>query len=319
MEKISVIIPVYNVEAFLERCVQSVLQQTYSELEILLVDDGSTDASGALCDALVQKDPRIRCIHQKNGGLSAARNTGIEACTGAWLLFLDSDDWYDPTLVETLYRACQQLQVPLAECSYRCVYREAVTLETACTGQTILGTAADAIEGCLNWELYRSIACNKLLRRDIVGDIRFPVGRLHEDEFTTHLFYAAAGQVAFVDVALYNYDRTREESITARFTLRNLRDACEAFRQKMHFIWEHPEFSRLDAKVADCYCYVLFERLTRAFRAGLDGPELDDTIRAAVAEAPALAAHGAQAQYLSRFDALAHCTLTYCMQQWSPL
>src|SRR5699024_2569949 len=109
---------VYKVENYLERCVRSVCNQTYLELEILLIDDGSPDRSGEICDVLAGQDARIRVIHKSNGGLSDARNTGMDAATGAYLAFVDSDDWIDPFMLELLHRLCCEYNVGLAECSY---------------------------------------------------------------------------------------------------------------------------------------------------------------------------------------------------------
>lgn len=115
MKKISVVVPVYNVEAFLERCVHSLCRQTYTNLEIILVDDGSPDHSGDLCDTLAARDNRIVVIHKQNGGLSDARNTGIAHATGDYIAFVDSDDWYDPTMLEVLLTLCEQHGAQIAE------------------------------------------------------------------------------------------------------------------------------------------------------------------------------------------------------------
>ena len=118
MEKklISVIVPVYNVEAYLERCVDSILKQTYKELEIILVDDGATDSSGELCDQLAKKDDRIIVIHKKNGGLSDARNAGIDASRGEYLSFIDSDDFIHPMFMEVLLQLCETTQCNIRKC-----------------------------------------------------------------------------------------------------------------------------------------------------------------------------------------------------------
>ena len=119
MATISIIVPVYNVEKYLERCVKSIQNQTYSDLEIILVDDGSPDSSGALCDQYAKEDKRIKVIHKKNGGLSEARNYGIEAATGSYIMFIDSDDWIDLDMAEMLCKLSNKYDADIVECSWR--------------------------------------------------------------------------------------------------------------------------------------------------------------------------------------------------------
>ena len=117
---VSIIVPVYNVEQYLDRCLDSLVRQTYSKIEILLVDDGSTDGSGALCDAWQRRDHRIRVFHKPNGGLSDARNHGLERASGDWVCFVDSDDWFDLRFVETMLGALEDTGADVAECDYVC-------------------------------------------------------------------------------------------------------------------------------------------------------------------------------------------------------
>ena len=121
MAVISVIVPVYKVEKFLDRCINSIIQQTFTNLEIILVDDGSPDRSGEICDEWKMKDKRIRVIHKENGGLSDARNKGLDVATGDYVAFIDSDDWIDPDMFQLLYDATQKYQADIAECSWRCI------------------------------------------------------------------------------------------------------------------------------------------------------------------------------------------------------
>lgn len=118
MAVISVIVPVYKVEKFLDRCINSIIQQTFTNLEIILVDDGSPDRSGEICDEWKMKDKRIRVIHKENGGLSDARNKGLDVATGDYVAFIDSDDWIDPDMFQLLYDATQKYQADIAECSW---------------------------------------------------------------------------------------------------------------------------------------------------------------------------------------------------------
>ena len=315
MDKISVIIPVYKVENYLERCVRSVCNQTYPELEILLIDDGSPDRSGEICDVLAGQDARIRVIHKSNGGLSDARNAGIDASTGDWLAFVDSDDWLDPRMLEILKIQAEKYGAEIAECSYSNLYKEMVKEETSCSGNVIVATPVEAIEGNLDWKNFKPVAWNKLYRADIVGRIRYPKGKLHEDEFTTHKFYLAAKKIVYVDVSGYNYDRRREGSITAKFSLRNL-DACQAYHEKTNAVCHTPELAPIRQKMCDTYCWTLFDCLAKCADAGLSGPELDRTLADAMADRPMLEENGLNQLYRECFRVLEKKGLNACAAYW---
>lgn len=315
MDKISVIIPVYKVENYLERCVRSVCNQTYPELEILLIDDGSPDRSGEICDVLAGQDARIRVIHKSNGGLSDARNAGIDTSTGDWLAFVDSDDWLDPRMLEILKIQAEKYGAEIAECSYRNLYKEMVKEETSCSGNVIVATPVEAIEGNLDWKNFKPVAWNKLYRADIVGRIRYPKGKLHEDEFTTHKFYLAAKKIVYVDVSGYNYDRRREGSITAKFSLRNL-DACQAYHEKTNAVCHTPELAPIRQKMCDTYCWTLFDCLAKCADAGLSGPELDRTLADAMADRPMLEENGLNQLYRECFRVLEKKGLNACAAYW---
>ena len=303
MKKISVIVPVYKVEAYLERCVNSLVQQTYKNLEIILVDDGSPDNSGKICDRLAEQDSRIQVIHKVNGGLSDARNVGIEAATGDYIAFIDSDDWYDPTMLEMLYGLAEEHNAEIAECSYRSIYDGRVQAETSCSGAVMEFTPAQAIESNLDWKFCKPVAWNKLYRADIVGDIRYPVGKLHEDEFTTHLFYLAAKKIVYVDIAMVNYERRNVGSITASFKPKNL-ESCEAFRAKVHLIWADPALEELNKKACNNYCYVLLERVAMCEKTFPDCEELKQTIRNVYDDFEKLKESGIEVDYVNRLEAL---------------
>ncbi len=301
--KISVVVPVYKVEMYLERCVRSLCRQTYKNLEIILVDDGSPDRSGELCDELAAQDDRIVVIHKENGGLSDARNAGIDRATGDYIAFIDSDDWYDPAMLEILLKLCLQHGAEIGECSFRSIYQEFVQEETACGGAVMEFTPVQAIESNLDWKYCKPVAWNKLYRKDVIGETRYPVGRLHEDEFTTHLFYLAAKKIVYVDIALVNYERRNVGSITASFRPENM-DACEAFREKVHLIWDRPDLREIDRKACNSYCYVLLDRIALCEASYPDCAELTAAIRNAYADFEALKAHGIDETYIARLDEL---------------
>lgn len=211
---VSIIVPVYKVEPYLDRCVQSIVGQTYKKLEIILVDDGSPDNCPAMCDAWAKKDSRIRVIHKENGGLSSARNAGLEMATGAFLQFTDSDDWLEPETIAYL--------VDLAECKgddvVRCGYFE--SYETDETDRPIGESrcmhpdAADQIIDLMNGGYLSGVVWNKLYRRTVVGDVRYdPADGCSEDILYNFRVLSKTQNVVYGDRPLYHY-AVRLDSIT---------------------------------------------------------------------------------------------------------
>ncbi len=237
MAKISVIVPIYKVEAYLDRCVQSLVDQTYTDLEIILVDDGSPDRCGEMCDEWATKDSRIRVVHKPNGGLSDARNAGLAVATGDYIGFVDSDDWIEPRMYELLYAAMQETGAQIAECT-----RENFSDETVPTPFTEESpkqqcyTAEQAIAELLNDGALRQTVWNKLYRAELVTDKLFPVGKINEDEFWTYRVFGDAQTIVRIEAALYHYYQ-REDSIIHTYDARRL--AClEAFEQRDLYLKE---------------------------------------------------------------------------------
>lgn len=260
---ISVIVPVFNVQEYVGKCVMSIRKQTYEHLEIVLVDDGSTDLSGLLCDKIKKLDARIQVIHKENGGLSSARNAGIDYAHGDFLFFVDSDDWIDPDTLELLVRIAECEHADIVECSYRNVFTDHVEEETSNTGELVIGDAAFAMQSQLDWRYFKSIACNKLYRKCIFEDgKRYPKGKLHEDEFFTHQTFYAAKKLVYIDLSKYNYVRERNGSITCGISS-GLLDGCYALRERVDFAIEKKMDAQLIRNIENVYCYILFDRLYR--------------------------------------------------------
>ncbi len=179
---ISIIVPVYNIEEYLTRCVESLRNQTYPRIEILLVDDGSTDGTGALCNRLAEQDPRIRVFHKKNGGSSSARNMGIAEAEGEYLGFVDSDDYVEPDMYEKLYAAMEQYGVPVAQTGRDEIDPGGNRLPDICIPpvETVCIEAEAFLKELL---MHRGDCsfCTKLIRRDVLTDRKFPTGALNED------------------------------------------------------------------------------------------------------------------------------------------
>lgn len=178
-DKISVIVAVYNIEAYLEKCVRSLRNQTYRNLQIILVDDGATDGCPAICDRLAEEDGRIQVIHKKNGGLSDARNAGIAAADGEYIAFVDGDDWIETDMYEKLLSAARQFDAPLVVCRYRKIYRNREV--DASTGAAVVFDGQEALESFLMEEddiCIQNAAWNKLYRRELMGGAAFPHGKV---------------------------------------------------------------------------------------------------------------------------------------------
>lgn len=241
---ISVIIPVYNVENYLRECIDSVLAQTYTELEVLLVDDGSTDGSGAICDEYARQDSRVRVIHQANGGLSAARNTGLRIARGQYISFVDSDDVVGAHFLEVLYRGIQKEHTKLSVCRYLKFQDGQPRGEECRTGNTAVWGLEQTALGLTQTEgdrsIFLTIMCNKLYDRALFDTLRFPAGKLHEDEYMIHHLLLAARSVCICDAALYFY-RQRRSSIMGVEGAQDLRrlQGLDAFEERCRVFRGH--------------------------------------------------------------------------------
>lgn len=205
-EKISVIVPVYKVEKFLKRCVDSILDQTYENLEVILVDDGSPDASPLICDEYAIKDSRVSVIHQKNSGLSGARNAGIDKATGKYIAFVDSDDYIAPHMYETLWNNMVNYEAQISICRlqrFSGTYYEG-ELESEIHISTYDNETALKNLHLEDGEMY-TVAYNKLYLRSLFKNVRYPVGRLNEDEFTTYKVIDKSNKIVITTEKMYFY------------------------------------------------------------------------------------------------------------------
>lgn len=234
---ISVIVPVYNVEAYLCRCVDSLLQQTVTDTEIILVDDGSTDRCGALCDRYARQDPRVTVIHKPNGGLSDARNVGLRAANGAYIAFVDSDDWVSNQFLQRLLEALRHTDSDICECG---VYHTegASAIPPASPANGVCFSTVSAMEQLLRDGVFRQHVWNKLYRREVIGDIYFPVGKTNEDEFWTYQVFGRAGKVCRIEDVLYNYFQRPGSIMNAGYSLKRLH-GLEAKQIRQTYIEAH--------------------------------------------------------------------------------
>ena len=210
--KISVIVPVYNIAPYVAKCIESLLEQTFSGIEIILVDDGSTDGSGRICDEYRQKDSRIHVIHKENGGISSARNAGIAAASGKYIGFVDGDDWVSGEMYQELYDLAESEKAQIVSCRYREVYGEDDGV--AAGGERTFSSLSQktALKRFFLRQISESV-WDKLFLRSMFSDIRFPEGEINEDTCVVVRLLMQSRKVVFLDRELYFY-RKRTGSIT---------------------------------------------------------------------------------------------------------
>ena len=210
---VSIIVPVYKVEKYLNKCVDSILDQSYQNIEVILVDDGSPDNSGKLCDEYVTNQ-RVKVIHQKNMGLSGARNTGIENSTGDYLMFIDSDDYIDKDMVKYLVKKSFETNTDIVVCDYYDVINEEINKNHYPETEFIVNGKAKFEHLFDEYAVVTVIACNKLYRRNVFDGVRYPVGKINEDEYVIAELLDKADSVCYSLKTLYYYVRQRDTSIT---------------------------------------------------------------------------------------------------------
>lgn len=255
---ISVIVPVYNVEPYLDRCVESIVNQTYRNLEIILVDDGSPDNSPQMCDAWAEKDARIQVIHKENGGLSDARNAGMAAATGELMGFVDSDDWITSDFFSILYENMREYHADISACD---VYFSHGEVPAGILANTVtVHTSEEAINDILHGRGFRAVAWNKLYRREILSDEQYPVGKYHEDEFLTYKLLVKANRLTYVDKPMYCYFQ-RPGSIMNSNSIKRL-DALDAHYERLAFLKQRFPALYLEDKLSYCTACVAFYKNT---------------------------------------------------------
>ena len=236
---VSIIVPVYNVAPYLREALDSVVNQSYKDLEIIIVDDGSTDGSASICEGFASSDPRIKLIHQPNKGLSGARNTGLEHATGDFVAFVDSDDSISPLFIETLVKAMESSSSSIAICRYSIIYTSG-SMNGIAASSVFPSMAAGVFERAealklLVEEKISVHVCNKLFRREMLSDISFPEGHVYEDAVPAFKLFDKAERVVLVDESMYNY-RQRTDSITSSVSIDKINDCILAHNTVSEFI-----------------------------------------------------------------------------------
>lgn len=253
---ISVIVPVYNVEKYIEKCINSIRHQTYKELQIILVDDGSTDDSGALCEKVAEQDVRIIVVHQSNGGLSAARNTGIIHATGEYLAFIDSDDYIHPQMMEVLLNNMKIADADLSVCNFKRVSEEEnPTLDDVIGKGYEIYTGKEVMAQLYRKNLVTVVAWNKLYKRELFEKIRYPKERVHEDEAIIHRILEKCRRTVYSEQQLYFYVQ-RTNSIMGQMNEKRINDALTAFEDRVKFFFEKNLYWELDKTVRFTVDYI---------------------------------------------------------------
>lgn len=236
--KISVIVPIYNVEKYLIRCVESILNQTYKNLEIILVDDGSPDKCPTICDEFAKKDSRIIVVHKKNGGLSDARNAGLDIATGEYIGFVDSDDYISENMYEVLLQRILKNDADMAICNYLSVDEnyELVSEKNVVLpiedGSSTFDDFMKGYTGKYGW--YYVVAWNKLYKRKLFNKLRYPLGKKHEDEFLIHHILDQCEKIECVREGLYYYMQRPGSIMAEQFNIKNL-DLGDALIDQYYF------------------------------------------------------------------------------------
>lgn len=255
MHKISVIIPIYNVEKYLAQCLDSVLNQTYRNLEIILVNDGSTDSSPRICDEYAAKDPRIKVIHKSNEGSAAARNDGLKLATGELIGFIDSDDIVADHFYEKLLKSLIDHHADIAECKFIEFENQIPpNVNSSININTYIDYDTEASIGAYLDEQLSVVVWNKLYRKEVLKDIFFPNGKYIDDIFWSYKVFANSAKTVCIGDVLYFYRRHESSIMGKKYSIKRL-DALQAWEEMIIFI--EKKFPNLAQQVRMTYCFLL--------------------------------------------------------------
>lgn len=238
MNLISVIVPIYKVETYLNRCIQSILNQTWSDFELILVDDGSLDRCPDICDWWKEKDKRITVIHKENGGLSDARNAGLKVAVGEFIVFVDSDDWVEPDYLQVLMESLRESNCDIVECGIIQTQGESDSSRKRTEekeNKVALFQTEQALEQLIKDGRFHQYVWNKLYRRSVMDGILFEKGKTNEDEFWTYQVFGNAERIGRIEKPLYYYFQRDTSIMGTGYSIRRL-DALEAKQQRQKYI-----------------------------------------------------------------------------------
>lgn len=272
---VTVIVPIYNAEKYLIGCLNSLINQTYRNLEILLINDGSTDGSGEICCEYAGRDPRIRLFSQENQGQSAARNVGLDNMRGEYLTFVDADDCIDLAYIEILLNTLIEHQVPIAVCSLDRLREDETGKVTVYSCETIPSRkiSRNQVFDLMEWgekvECFLITAC-KLYEREIFGMLRFPIGKICEDAFIFHQIYDQIKYVCYVDLKLYHYTLSNNSTTRRNGRQHISKDWVEAIIKRLEYFQEYGE---------EKYIRITADKIWRCAKELCEHSDMDDRQR----------------------------------------
>lgn len=265
MAAICVIVPVYNTEKYLHRCVESILAQSFHDFELILVDDGSTDSSGTICDTYAKKDERVIVFHQKNQGQAAARNFALdwifENSSSKFISFVDSDDWIHPQYLEALYNAILDTKASASACLYTRTLLGGEELDNFSFAEKTAVLTYDQYFSITGWGFTPYIPCAKLFPRKCFSQLRFPVGKINEDLFATHQFLFPCQTIARVNTVLYYYFQSDNSTMRKEWTPKRM-DEIEASELLISFMHKNG-FAQSEKTAIYRYLWVIKDHISQ--------------------------------------------------------
>lgn len=266
MSVISIIIPIYNAEKYLARCLDSLLNQTFRDFEMILVNDGSTDSSAEICEEYRAKNPCIHILNKDNGGAASARNLGLDwyyknSCS-EWLCFVDSDDFVHESFLECLFDMAVKEQQDISMCSYKITNEDKIDCEILKNNVSCYDTESLWCERQINC----TIPCAKLFKRELFTDIRFPEGIIHEDEFTLYKVLFKCEQIAFADIPLYGYYQTTQSVMRGDWSPKHMVEPEGIFSQ-LNFFLNH-DYRDAASYTAKIYLRSIYRNLISSKKSG---------------------------------------------------
>lgn len=256
MELISVIIPAYNVEPYIEKCLCSVVHQTYDNLQIIIINDGSTDGTNLICEKYAKEDNRILYISQQNMGLSMTRNKGLDLVKGSWIFFVDSDDWIEPDTMKSMYSLAVEKNADIVCCGVECVEKDGY-ISPFTEGNDAIFDNRNALHHMMKSKDICSVIWNKLYRSSLWNNIYFPLYKIHEDEFVTYQVLYACQKVIYTNTVFYHYVQ-REHSIMSHLAGSNCLNKIEAIEERKQFFLQHGEEGLVDDSCMEGITYIKY-------------------------------------------------------------
>lgn len=276
MAEISMIIPVYQVEKYIAQCIESVINQTFRDFELILVDDGSKDSSGMICDTYAAKDDRIIVIHTENRGAASARNTGLDHASGNYITFLDGDDYIAENMLSRLYEVIHDSEYDMVVSDFLNILPdEKDNFIVHLQEQTVCGRVVlEHLKNERNYGLW-TIVWNKIYKREVLENLRFPAGKYFEDEFFSNQLYLNSGQIHVIPDVLC-YHRVLASSTMNTQKIENYLDLLDAFRERLEIYWK---YGYSEDEIYKVLIFLLdpFTRCAKAKFVGTNKQRLDQT------------------------------------------